>query len=103
MTLLLPQQNAPFGLNHENTPPVVNYVVFVSRDGLTAEMPFGDRADKLPQRLYRTVRSALIERDDRPPPAEDDPDFKSRARAYAFRELRIDASAALVRAMYLED
>lgn len=84
---------------------LINFVVFMSRDALSAQMPFGKPHSQLPQRLVRTMRSPLLapnERDDRPVPKPDDPDFHNRTREYTFSHVEVAEATGVVTAVYSE-
>jgi hypothetical protein len=83
--------------------PLVNHIRFVARDGLSLGMPFGQHADKLTAKAYRTLHSTLVESDERQPPKPDDPDFRERTRVYAFRGIEVEKQSGITTALYLEE
>lgn len=81
----------------------VNFIQFISRDALSAQMPFGRPQSLLPQKIVRTLATGLAGvADERPPPKESDPDFKQRAREYLFDHVEVDEKTAVTTAVYGE-
>jgi hypothetical protein len=86
-------------------PTIINFVRFVSRDGLSFEMPYG-KDDKVPSKAWRKLRSTVLidgQEDERPEPNPNDPHFKERMRAYSFQGVQRDPATGILTAIYGED
>ena len=82
---------------------LVNYIMFLSRDALTAQMPFGRPHSQLPKTIMRTLATGLAGvQDERPAPKEGDPDFRQRTREYAFDHVEVAEGTLVTTAVYAE-
>lgn len=85
---------------------LIHFVRFVSRDGLSATMPFKQQNTALQAKAYRAMRSSLLlnnQTDDREPPKVGDADFKERSRSYYCAGVEVDDQTGVVTAIYLEE
>lgn len=81
----------------------VNLIQFISRDALSASMPFGRPQSQLPQKIARTLATGLAGvKDERPPPKESDEDYGRRVREYLFDHVEVADGSAVVTAVYAE-
>ncbi len=89
---------------HSSSDRVINFVCFVSRDGLMAQQPFGKTQSELTNKAFRLLKSSLVGvgRDERAMPAESDPDFRQRTREYTFEQVDVQPETGITTAIYVE-
>jgi hypothetical protein len=82
---------------------VVNFVAFVSRDGLTAQQPCGKPQSQLTNKAFRVLRTGLVGvQDERSMPKPEDADFRTRTREYTFDRVEVQRETGITTAIYLE-
>lgn len=84
---------------------LINFVRFVSRDGLQMQQPFGKSAAQITNKAFRTLHSSIVApgKDERPPPQPEDADFKTRTRVYMFAGIEVEPGTGVTVAVYAEE
>ncbi len=78
--------------------------MFVARDGLTLQIPFGKPRSTMTNRAYRPLRSGLlnVREDNVQIPKPTDADFKTRTREYTFEHIDVQPETGITTAIYVE-
>ncbi len=82
---------------------IVNFVAFVSRDGLSAQQPFGKPQSQLTNKAFRVMKTGLVGvNDERTMPKPEDEDFKTRTREYTFDRVEVQPNTGISTAIFVE-